>query len=263
MGLSKYWETGKVSFYNSLMYSSDLIAKSLFIGLIIFIFINLWQVVYGAGNGIIEGFTINMMIWYFLLTESIVTSPGRIIEIIGDEVQSGNIAHSLNKPYNYILFQYSSSIGSTILRFGMTFIIGSIIVLSMVGGFSISWIHLPLVIVAVILALTLHFLMMALLGIFAFWFEDARSLNFVYQKIVFIIGGMLLPLEIFPDWLANISKALPFSYIAYYPAKLFVSFNWNFFIQTILRQLLWILLMIILIIIAYKTFVKKISINGG
>ena len=131
------------------------------------------------------------------------------------------------------------------------------------GGFEVNWIYLPLVILAVILALTLHFLIMAFLGIFAFWFGDAKSLNFVYSKIVFIIGGMLLPLEIFPDWLANISRALPFSYIAYYPAKLFVAFDWHFFMQTITRQLMWILITIILITVAYKIFVRRISINGG
>jgi len=83
MGVGKYWESAKISFNNNLMYKADFLANSLFIGLIIFIFINLWKVVYSTGSGAIEGFTINMMIWYFLLTESIVTSPGKVIEAFG------------------------------------------------------------------------------------------------------------------------------------------------------------------------------------
>jgi ABC-2 type transport system permease protein len=263
MGVGKYWESAKISFNNNLMYKADFLANSLFIGLIIFIFINLWKVVYSTGSGAIEGFTINMMIWYFLLTESIVTSPGKVIEAFGEEVQSGEIAHQLNKPYNYVFFKYSSNISETILRFFFTFSIGAIIVLTFVGGINVDWKTLPLIVIVVFLALTLHFCIMALLGIFVFWLEDAKALSFLYNKLVFVIGGMILPLEIFPPWLAKISAVLPFSYVAYHPAKLFVMFSWNSFFKVVLTEIMWIIVTIGMIAILYNVFIKKLSINGG
>jgi ABC-2 type transport system permease protein len=40
------------------------------------------------------------------------------------------------------------------------------------------------------------------------------------------IGGVFLPLELFPDWLASIARGLPFASIAYAPARAFVGFDW-------------------------------------
>ena len=54
----------------------------------------------------------------------------------------------------------------------------------------------------------------------AFWIRDARSTWFLYQKFVFILGGMLLPLEVLPDWLHRIAVVLPFATMAYAPARL-------------------------------------------
>ena len=132
MSFVKYWEVGKTSVVNSFVYVMDFFANAIFIALIIFIFTQLWQAVYSGGPGVIEGLTLPMMIWYLVMTESIVTSPGHIVEEIGYEIQSGQIAQSLNKPYNYFLFKYAMSMGKTWLRFIVTFSLGAIIAITVV-----------------------------------------------------------------------------------------------------------------------------------
>lgn len=263
MTFAKYLEAGKINFFNSIMYFWDFLSSAIFVALILFIFTSLWKTIYGAGDDLIVGFTINMMMWYMVMTESIVVSAGRPIEEIGEEIQSGQIAQHLNKPYNYLLFKYCAMIMQVVLRFVLTFAIGSVVVLIFLGGLKVQLIHVPFIALIVLLALTLHLAIMIFLGVLVFWTEDAHSIHFVYQKIVFVLGGMLVPLEIFPAWLEQISRMLPFSYIAYYPAKLFVNFSWHDFWQVLAGELGWILLLILLITILYKICIKKISVNGG
>lgn len=263
MGISKYIQAGKIHFNETLIYFTDFFASSLFIALIIFIFISLWKVIYADGTTLIEGYTLSMMIWYLVMTESIVISPGHLTEEIGNEIQSGEIAQKLNKPYNYILFKYATNLGKTIPRFVTTFVFGGIVTLFLVGGMQFSWKTLPIILIVVFLALTLHFLMMASLGIMAFWFEDTHSLHFIYSKLVFVLGGMLVPLEIFPLWLKNISIHLPFSYVAFHPARMFVRFDWLVIGKTILAQISWIIIFIVITAVLYDVCIKKISVNGG
>ena len=262
MGLIKYLHIGRISFKNNLAYKTDFLVGSLFIALIIFILINLWQTMY-ADRAVIEGFTITMMIWYLVMTESIVTSPGRVIEQMGDEIRSGDIAQKLNKPYNYVLFHYAESMAKSAQRFVLTFLFGGIVTLLLIGPLTFNLNHFFPILLVVILALTLHFTLMALISVFALWLEDSKSMHFIYQKVVFVLGGMLLPLDIFPDWLASIGKSLPFSFIAYLPAKLFVGFNWNDFLILIAKQIGWILIFVACTIIVYRISFKRISINGG
>jgi ABC-2 type transport system permease protein len=53
----------------------------------------------------------------------------------------------------------------------------------------------------------------------AFWLRNAGSAWFLYQKLVFILGGMLIPLEALPGWLHSIAAALPFAAMSYAPAR--------------------------------------------
>jgi ABC-2 type transport system permease protein len=39
----------------------------------------------------------------------------------------------------------------------------------------------------------------------AFWLSDAKATWFLYQKLVFLLGGMLLPLQLFPAWLERVA----------------------------------------------------------
>jgi ABC-2 type transport system permease protein len=263
MTLVKYFEVGRITLLNSLQYRMDFFANASFIALIIFVFSQLWQTVYSVEGKVIAGFTLPMMIWYLLTTESIVTASGRVVEKIGDEIQSGTIVQYLNKPYNYIFFEYSSNIAQSILRFFVTFIVGGILVFFLIGPISINFNNLIPVFLTIVLALSIHFLIMAFLGVFAIWLEDSKALNFIYNKVTFVFGGMLLPLDLFPEWLAKISSSMPFSYIAYYPAKLAVNFSWKDFLFVVLGQIFWLALIITLIFIAYKICFRRLSINGG
>jgi len=262
MGFTKYYHLARINFITNLAYAEDVLMHAGFVAIIIFIFSQLWSTVY-AGKAAIEGFTIVMIMWYFLMTECIVTTQGHVADDIGKEVKSGDLANHLNKPYHYLLQKFSTNIGFALFKFTSHFAIGSIIVLLTVGGIKINYLTLPLVAICVVLAVIMHFAIKAFIGIFAFWFEEARSLEFLYDKIIFIIGGMFFPLEFFPPWLAKISSWLPFSYSTYYPAKLFVAFDMHLFFQVVLFQLMWLTIIITVAFITFNILAKKVSINGG
>ena len=58
-----------------------------------------------------------------------------------------------------------------------------------------------------------------LIGV-AFWLLDAKATWFFFQKLVFLPGGMLIPLELLPRTLEVISLALPFATMAYVPGRI-------------------------------------------
>ena len=57
-------------------------------------------------------------------------------------------------------------------------------------------------------------------GGIAFWLLDAKASWFFFQKLVFLPGGMLIPLELLPRPLELISFALPFATMAYVPGRI-------------------------------------------
>jgi len=264
MKILKYYEIWKINLLNSLMYFSDFIFYSVFIGVIIFIFVNLWRNLYST-TSVIEGFTLVMMIWYLVLTESMVVNIGgtTLIKELNQEVKSGDLIYVLNKPYNYVAYHYVKSLCQWMLGFTTSFIIAGLVALFFVGALEFSLITLPFILVILLFSFTIDFTISAILGISAFWMEDTTSFKYVYEKIIFILGGMLIPLEIFPEWLRIISAKLPFSYIAYHPAKLFVMFSFKSFLWIMLAQLSYVIFFGIILVILYKLAVRKVNLHGG
>jgi ABC-2 type transport system permease protein len=101
------------------------------------------------------------------------------------------------------------------------------------------------------------------IGLAAFVTEDINAFQWIYQKFAFILGGLLIPLDFYPGWLQAIAKALPFSSMIYAPSRLFVTPSIDLFINTILMQVVWIVVLGSIAVLAYRRGVAVLTVNGG
>jgi ABC-2 type transport system permease protein len=102
-----------------------------------------------------------------------------------------------------------------------------------------------------------------MIGLSAFLVEDVSALMWIYQKLAFIFGGMLIPLDFYPQWLQAIAQALPFSSITYGPARLFVTPTVDLFVSVMALQMIWIVILVLLLTFAYRRGVAYLTVNGG
>jgi len=261
--LMKYWAIFQITLVNSLAYPGELIGRSLMIIPFMWIFYQLWKVTYAAaGSDVINGLTLSNILWYLMLAETIELGRPPLARTISENVKDGSIAYLLNKPYDFLLYQLSTTMGETIFRALMNAIFGGIVVFWLVGPPQHSEgiiIALP----AILGAWILHFCVTAMIGLSAFLVEDVSAFMWIYQKLAFIFGGMLIPLDFYPQWLQVIAKALPFSSITYGPARLFVMPTTALFINVMTLQIIWIVVLAFLLTFAYRRGVAYLTVNGG
>lgn len=262
--LKKYLYITKTSVSDGMVYVVDFLGRSFFFAFIIAIYMLLWKAIYSNGEATLNGFDINKMIWYLIITEIITLSGSRIYTEVSNDVKSGNIAYLLNKPYHYIGYCFANSIGKMGIALTINISVGLVIGCLFVGslnGFKLY--HLPFILVSILLGVCLDFFINFALALTAFWVEENMPFRWIYQKLVFTLGGMLLPLDLFPKLIQSISKKLPFAYVTYGPAKLNVDFTGHAFLQVILIQLIYLVLAIILCTGIYRKGVKTLNVNGG
>ena len=259
----KYWFIYQITLINSLAYPGELIGRSLMIIPFMFVFYQLWKVTFSAaGVDVINGLTVQDMLWYLMMAETIELGRPPLARTISENVKDGSIAYLLNKPYDFMLYQFSTAMGETIFRAMMNAIFGGIVVWFLVGaparpiGFLIA-------IPAVIGAWVLHFCINAMIGLLAFVVEDVSAFTWIYQKLAFIFGGMLIPLDFYPQWLQLVAKALPFSSTIYGPARLFVTPSPQLFMNVMLLQISWIVILGLSLTVIYRRGLTQLTINGG
>ena len=261
--MKKYLSILSMQIINSLAYPGDFVGRSVSIATFIFIFAGLWGTTYTlAGTDTINGLTVHNMIWYFMMAETLELGRPRINRTISEQVKNGEVAYILNKPYNFILYHFSAGLGDGIVRMSLNLIVGSAVAWILAGAPPplLGWL---MALVTMIGAWILHFCFMALIGLAAFVVEETNSFEWIYQKFVFILGGFLLPLDMFPEWLQKIAYALPFPYMMYAPARLFVKPDIDLFWQMLTGQIIWVVVFVALLSFVYQRSERFLTINGG
>jgi ABC-2 type transport system permease protein len=76
--------------------------------------------------------------------------------------------------------------------------------------------------VAVVGAWLITFLAMAVIGALAFYVESSGALFEVWLALFGVFAGYLIPLELFPRWLAIVARFLPFRYMLAFPVEMIV-----------------------------------------
>ncbi len=261
----KYGETARVAFRSRTAYLWDQILSTLFLVTVLYVLYRLWKTTFASAgeSGEISGYSFPEMIWYLVATEAIILSLPRVQFTIEQEVRDGELAVRLNKPYVYLLFHYSSAIGEAIVRLFTVGAVGAVTAYLLVGPIDVHPGAIPALVVLYFTTQALHFCYNATIGLSAFWTEDVSGLYFIFDRMKWILGGFLMPLEVFPDRLRPVVEALPFRHMIYGPAKLFIDFSWPGAGQLLLVQLGWLVVFAAACAGVYALGVRRIDLNGG
>ena len=263
--MKKYIFIFKSEVMSNLQYIFNIIAS--FIGYLIMLFIlfSLWKYIYSDPSEIINGYTMNQMVWYVILTEILwsIVSGRKLCAKISDDVRSGNIAYNINKPYGYIEYSLFSHLGSSFIK-GIIYTL-----LAMTMGFiflgvfpHLNILNIIVILITSIFAIIINTLLIISIGLFSFFIEDANPFYWLYSKIILLLGT-IFPIEYMPKFLQPILKFSPIYVVSYGPAKLFVDFSWIKSLSIIIAQIIYIAISYGICKLIYKKGVKNLNVNGG
>jgi len=264
MSLSKYPYISLVAARSNLAYLGDVVGKFLFLGIVLYVFTCLWQLTYSASQvSSLAGLTLDRMIWYLVITESIILSSTNVSQVVDEDVRTGSLSVQLVRPVSYPLYRLWTTLGERVVRFGMNFVVGALVALLLVGPIAFKAQGALIFLCSLPLAFVLDFLCKFLIGLGAFWLEDTSGLLLLYSRITMILGGMLIPLELMPEFLRPLLKMLPFAGMVYGPARLFVQPDWNALFELWFAQVLSIACLSLLVMLVYNRALRRVFANGG
>lgn len=263
--MKKYLYIYKSTLIENLNYIPNILLGIINFIVMMFIFLNLWEYMYSDGRQLINGYTIEQMIWYVLITETLWfgTRNKDLTRQISQDIKSGNIAYNINKPYNYIFYIIAKHFGEITIKFiiyifiGIT--IGTIFVSPLQG---LNFINILLILVIVLLGVLINAIIRIAISIISFWIEDAMPFHWIYDKLILVIGT-LFPIEMFPEFIRPVIKCTPIFVVTYGPAKLLIDFSIQNFIQIFIAQIIYLILMFTIVMFLYERGVKKLNVNGG
>lgn len=184
----------------------------------------LWSVVIPPGKVLLD-YNQSMILTYILgtsLMQSIVLSSRTYA--IGDEINSGNLLNFLLRPINYFKYWFAIDIGDKLMNISFSVVeLGLILIILRPPIFlQTDPLHIVLFLMATSFSLVLYFFINFLLGFIGFWSPEVWAPRFIFFMVLEFLAGSLFPLDILPKTVFEIMKLLPFSYLLYFPLKIYL-----------------------------------------
>lgn len=222
--MSAYFAFAQSAFQTQLAYRNEVWANMFGKLVQVFARVAIWLAVY-AGASSIGDVTLTQMVTYALLG-GVITGAIRyelIISGIGRALQTGDVAVWLLKPVSFPLYVIVSELGRALFRL-LVLVVPTVAVVALVYGMlpPASVFDGAMFVAYLLLGYAITCLVSALFGLMAFWLLTSFSLEWLMQAILNLLSGSLIPFWFFPQPFGAIAEHLPFAWIVYYPAAVWL-----------------------------------------
>ena len=267
--LKTWWVILRIAMEERFVYRGDFALGTLMRFLPIITQIFLWTAIFEAsGKTEIASYTRNTVIAYYMLTmisRAFSSMPG-LCGGIALQVRNGEIKKFLIQPVDMLGFMLLGRVAHKAAYYTIA-VVPFVFVFFLCRDFFNGWPDAP-VLIAFCLSLFMGFLLgfyiEASLGLVAFWFLEVSSLVFIYNLFSFFLSGHMFPLDLLPGWAHDIVNVLPFQYLAYTPAAIFLGKIQGPELWTSLAvEACWLLVFIVLARVMFQRGIQRYSGFGG
>jgi ABC-2 type transport system permease protein len=270
--LRKYSRIVRIALIERMAYRADFFLSTFLRFLPMLTTILLWHAIYaGAGkveDGAMAGYRFREMIAYLLLvhiSRMFSSMPG-LANGIARDVRDGSLKKYLLQPIDMIAYLVSyrlahklAYIATSALPYGVLFFLCR----GFFDGFP-DPVTMLAYIASLLLAFLVGFFFEATIGMISFWLLEVTSFLYVINTLNFFVSGHMFPLDLLPPFWAGLLKMLPFQYMAYFPAAVFLGkIRGPDLAYGLLAELLWALAFIVLARFLYRVGVRRYSAYGG
>lgn len=261
---AKYFAIIRIGVGNAWAYILDQLFDTLLVIVVMFVFIQLWRTTYGhMGVSEAVGYTLPALILYLSVTEGLGLARTRVGQVVSDEIVSGDIVYRLMRPVSYIGYHTANTLGEVLPKLGLNLVVSIGLSWLLVGNLPVDYRGIPLFMVAVVLGVTLRLAMTLLVASIAFWVEENWAFLFAYERLVLFLGGMIIPLDFFPQWLQPVLNVLPFRLMFYSPARLLLEFHPTAALHLVGQQLFWLAIILTATRQVLRIGGRQLYVNGG
>ncbi len=181
---------------------------------------------------------------------------------IASEINDGTFSSYLTKPVNHFLHFYARELAE---RLVLTFtaiievvILSLILDLNLLVPNSISIISLFLV--SLFLAHVLYYILSYCISLLAFWSREAMGPRFLFEWLLEFASGAYFPLNIVSPFFFTILQMLPFMYLIFSPAMIYL--DQYSALEIIFTQILWIITSGLLAIYIWQKGLRRYTGEG-
>jgi ABC-2 type transport system permease protein len=153
--------------------------------------------------------------------------------------------------------------GERLVRFSLNLTVGSIIATLLAGPIQFSVTGVAMFLLVLPMAFVIDFFGALLVGLCAFWLESTQGIALIYSRVMMLLGGLMVPLDLYPDAVQPILRVLPFAAILHVPGRMLVAPSSELFLECISLQAASVLVYGLAAFTLQTYALRRLFVNGG
>jgi len=214
-----------------------------------------------AQDNVISGYGASDFVGYFLgvyLVRQL--SVVWVIYVLNAEIRQGILSNRLLRPVTPFWFHAAEHLGQMVIRAPIVTAVFCIGVYFFAIDLTSIARQLPFFFVALILAWIIIFHIHYSVGLLAFWMANSMAMDVLVWSMYTVLGGMLIPVDLFPEATRPIVAMLPFSAALDFPVKVLIGKVSGFaMLEGFALQIFWVLALILLRRVLWHKGLKRFS----
>lgn len=256
----KYLAFARIAAVEAFSERAELYGRALFFAVILGVFSALWRAVAEAGMPISARH--EDLVWYLAATEWVLLStPARHLDI-QEQVRRGDVVYQLPRPVSFVRAALAQCLGTLAVRAPFLGVVAFACAYAFTATTPSARSLLIFVPFGLFAAAVMAELYVAL-GLLSFWLSDATPLYWVANKLLFVLGGLMLPLELYPRWLQLVAACTPFPSILAGPGSFVLHAPDSSALWLAARLCAWAIVLFGLVELLFRRAMRTLQVSGG
>ncbi len=256
----KYAAFSRVAAAQARYERGELYGRMVFFAVILGVFSSLWRAVAEAGMPVAAD--PRSLVWYLAATEWILLGAPPVHLDIQETIRRGDVVYRLGHPASFVAAEFAAAVGRLAVRapfLGLTAFVCAFV-------FTGTMPRLTTLILVVPFGFAASALLAALyvgIGLLAFWLQEIAPVYWVFQKLTFVLGGLMLPLDVYPTFIQRAAAFTPFPPLLAMPASFVLGTSLVTPAALSVRLAFWAGVTACGLSWLFRRAISKVTINGG
>jgi ABC-2 type transport system permease protein len=253
-----------MAFQRALAYRLEYFVSLVNSFLYIFIFTAVWKTVSEDSPNALGTWTGDGLVSYAIFATITKVTMNRNDQMIPAKIRNGDIIFDLLKPYSYPLSYAFDSLGGAMFQVfakGIPLLVIASLLYDI--EFQFDFLNFLYFLLSFALGYVLYVVVGFVLGSMAFYFTDIFGFYLLYFACTTLFSGAIIPIDLFPPLLQEITVFTPFPYFFYYPVAFLMGKIPGSSLHIWIFYLIQIVSWTLLATLSFQIGRKKMEILGG
>lgn len=201
-------------------------------------------------------------VWYGAAGELITFALAQFYRDIEDDIQGGQMTVHLLRPVGYAGLAGADRYGQALMR---TFLLGigaAIYAFVLTGTCPLTPLGAFALVILGAAGIFLWLVIQMMIGLGAGWLSSMRPVYMITQKVLFVLGGMIVPVSLFPAHWQVAAWTTPFPAVLYAAGSVVLDPSPGHVARMLALQGCWIAVMLVLLIAMLRAFERRLIVKG-